>query len=248
MGMPVDELTRWLHDLHDEDEHTRSAAALSLGKLGDARAVDALIALLCEDESLNVQEDATWSLVRLGGASVAPLIERLSDARAAVRHNAAHALGKLGDARAIGALIARLGDEDAQVRLKAAYALGQMRAQAAVPGLLDCLADAERTVHDTALEALERIGAAALPALLEGLKHNTAPVREGCAQALGSLGLAQAVPGLQAALPDPDDDVRLALVQALGDIGGPQAVAALETLRDDADPRVRALARALLRA
>jgi HEAT repeat protein len=52
------------------------------------------------------------------------LIGALGDAVAAVRKQAAWALGALGDSRAVQALMKTLKDSDAGVRKQAAWALG----------------------------------------------------------------------------------------------------------------------------
>jgi HEAT repeat protein len=52
--------------LEDADLRVREGAAVSLGKIGDARAVDPLIAML-EDADVRVRSTATDALQRLGG-------------------------------------------------------------------------------------------------------------------------------------------------------------------------------------
>jgi HEAT repeat protein len=80
--------------LRDEYSFVREAAAHALGQLGDARAVEPLVAALRE-------RDRGWP----------------------IRQAAAHALGQLGDARAVEPLVAALWEEYSQVREAAAHAL-----------------------------------------------------------------------------------------------------------------------------
>ncbi len=54
------------------------------------------------------------------------MVEKLSDDNEGTRWNAAEALGRLGDPRAVEPLIDTLWDDDARVRTKAAWALGML--------------------------------------------------------------------------------------------------------------------------
>jgi len=54
------------------------------------------------------------------------LIMALSDSDWNIRHKAAHALGEIGDSRAISALTKALQDAHAEVRKAAARSLGEM--------------------------------------------------------------------------------------------------------------------------
>ena len=127
----------------------RRAAAEALGRLGDARAVEPLISALIDQEG-DVRTAAAEALQQLdwrpeetaaGGAywtathqwdeavragAVEPLVMALQDHAAAVREEAAEALGTIGDARAIAPLSAALGDGDLSVARAAARALVAM--------------------------------------------------------------------------------------------------------------------------
>ena len=54
------------------------------------------------------------------------MVEKISDDNEGTRWNAAEALGRLGDPRAVEPLIDTLWDDDARVRTKAAWALGML--------------------------------------------------------------------------------------------------------------------------
>src|ERR1700730_4677749 len=103
-------LNTQIERLEHADHNVRGRAALTLRTLGDAGAVDALLRALCTEPNLFVRENITAALVRLGDAALSPLIHLLGDASPAVRHDAAHALSKIGDARAVDALIGTLKD------------------------------------------------------------------------------------------------------------------------------------------
>jgi HEAT repeat protein len=90
--------------LKDKDSHVREVAAQSLGLLGDTRAIPELVGLL-SDRYPGPQEAAANALIRIGRPAVAPLIAALSEGDAVARSWAPHALGKIGDRRAVGQLI-----------------------------------------------------------------------------------------------------------------------------------------------
>jgi hypothetical protein len=127
--------------LKDEGADVRCGAAEALGKLGDARAVEPLIACL-EELDWAVRNSAAIALGNLRDArAVEPLIACLKAQDARVRASAAIALGNLGDARAAEPLIACLKDKDAGGRSSAAIALGNLGDARAVSELVDALPD-----------------------------------------------------------------------------------------------------------
>jgi hypothetical protein len=92
--------------------------------LADARAVEPLIARLCDANSL-VCWAACQALGKLGDArAVEPLIGRLGDGDALVRQAACWALGRLGDERAVEPLLGCLVDVAVEVRRAAYRVLG----------------------------------------------------------------------------------------------------------------------------
>lgn len=141
-----------LRRLGDEHPGVRGAAAEALGNLGDARALAPLLGCL-RDRSGHARQEAAdalvelnWSpandgqrahyllakecwnaLVSLGEPAVQPLIGSLNANEKDVRQEAAEALGKLGDARAIEPLTRCLKDEAVWVRHAARLALDELR-------------------------------------------------------------------------------------------------------------------------
>ncbi|NDJ33748.1 MAG: HEAT repeat domain-containing protein [Chloroflexi bacterium] len=103
-----------------------------------------------------------------------------------------------------------------------------------IPLILDELGSTSWKARRRAVEALVRLGAAALPGLIETLEHPDSDVRARAATALGVIGEQGAVKPLLAGLHDPSDIVREACVRALGRIGGAEAAEGLVgALRDD---------------
>jgi HEAT repeat protein len=87
------------------DGGVRGDAAEALGKIGDPRAVDSLIATLSDSYDL-ARRSAAEALGKIGDPrAVDSLIAALSNSDDGVRRNAAEALGKIGDSRALEKLI-----------------------------------------------------------------------------------------------------------------------------------------------
>lgn len=218
-----------IEQLHHPDKNVRSQAALHLSK--DPTAIHTLLERLCIEPDLNVREDITWSLVRMGEVAVQPLIELLNDAMPAVRHHVAHTLGKLGDRRAVEPLIHALQDSDEAVRLKSAFALGQIGDETAIPALVSLLDDSK--LQSTLADVLENFGESAVASLVLAFDSADWQVREQAADILGSIGSQKAVPALINALQDDFWEVRFAALMALGAIGGNEAKIALQNRQDD---------------
>jgi HEAT repeat protein len=115
-------------ELGNSDSKVKMAAAEALGKRGDVRAVEPLVAAL-KDEEWFVQKAAIEALRELGDAGTKPLIAALKDRDGSVRKAAAEALGELGDVRAVEPLVAALKDEARYVRAAAAEALKAITSQ-----------------------------------------------------------------------------------------------------------------------
>jgi HEAT repeat protein len=237
---PMTETTVLLAALHDPDSHIRSRAALRLGDLREMAALDALVQALAADADLNVREDITWALVRLGEPAVAPLVALLRDGDAAARHSAAHALGKIGHVGGVDGLIVALHDTDAAVRAKSAFALGQIADPRAIPALASLLGSEDDGLREIVNQVLPEFGAAALPAVAAALDNPRPQTREQAADILGMIGDKAAVPALTRALSDAEWQVRFAAVTALGELGAGQTAA---PLIEDPNPQVRAIAR-----
>ncbi len=91
----------------------------------------------------------------------------------------------------------------------------------------------EWTLGETAADSLSRIGAPAVPALVDSLRDPDADRRLRAVRILAGIGsdASQAVPFLVEALRDPDPQVRKAAAWALGQIG-PNAAEAVPALME----------------
>jgi HEAT repeat protein len=132
-----------------------------------------------------------------------------------VRGDAALALGRLGEPRAIPYLVELLRDDpEPNVRLFAVYALGQLRAK-----------DAEGV-------------------LVEALNDSAPIVRMGAAETLGAIRARGAMPQLRNALDsDPDKYVRLSAVESLVLLGDVEARARVPEVLQEIPWRVRGSSR-----
>ncbi len=143
---------RALENLRSPDAAVRSDAALSLGKL-----------------------EAPDAAAELVGRAIEALSRILDDPDEYVRKSAVHALGRLRqrDARALEGIRFALGDRSEQVVQEAINQILQSPDPGAVNGLVRVLSRRERTLQNAAVEALKRIGAAAVRPLLETLRDRT---------------------------------------------------------------------------
>jgi HEAT repeat protein len=253
--------------LKRESRELRAGVAEALGEIGDARAVDALIEAL-RDEDSDVRRSVAWALdvigwkpgnneervlyyiakrdwgrcVKIGSFAVEFLIERLKDKDSDVRRSVAEALGKIGDSRAVDALIEALKDEDSNVRENVAEALGEIGDARAVDALIEALRDEDSDVRIRVAEALGEIGdARAVEALIEALKDEDSYVRKNSIDVLVEIAKKDlgVVDKLINALKDEDSNVRENVAWALGEIGDSRAVEALIEALKDEDSDVR---------
>ncbi|MBN1451854.1 MAG: HEAT repeat domain-containing protein [Anaerolineales bacterium] len=110
-----------------KDGRVNSDVIRLLGRLGDARAVETLIAELESNRLFGVRSAAAAALGRIGDPrAVEPLIAALQDRDILVRDSAAEALGQIGDPRAVNPLIAALEETSGVVRDDIAKALNKL--------------------------------------------------------------------------------------------------------------------------
>lgn len=221
----------------------RAFAAELLGRVGNAKAVPALLETVTatKSEDADVREIALRALARIGDPrAVPPLVAALRSAEAWLAPRIADVLTRHGD-DAVGPMMEFL-DEGGRhhARAWAANVLGEVRAHRAFPALVRALGDLEDEVRAKAAYALGRLGdRRATPYLLEHLLTDPAPfVRARIAVALGQFDDADVVERLVRALGDPAWWVRMRSVEALEQIG-PQAEGPLLVALDDPDPELR---------
>lgn len=111
--------------LSDEEEMVRSGAALALGELKAAAAVEALTHLMINDPTPSGNHAAD-SLTKIGSPAASALTNALQDEHAWVRVRAAKALVSVESKGAIPTLFQALDDESYLVRHHAEEALARM--------------------------------------------------------------------------------------------------------------------------
>jgi HEAT repeat protein len=114
--------------LQDNEGGARRAAAEALGGIGDARAINPLIAAFSSSDS-ETRREVVAALVKLNDTSaVSPLIQILKNPKEKrdLRLDAAWALGELGDARAKKSLLDAMADKDTLIQMNAAKSLTRL--------------------------------------------------------------------------------------------------------------------------
>jgi HEAT repeat protein len=128
----------------DDDPRVRRYLALAIGRIGDTRAVPALLAAVrqpapgAQGTDAETRIYAVWALGVLGDSAAVPDLALLTSADdAGVRKAAVHALGSFRSPEASAALTRALDDPVADVRWNAALALARRGDAAAAPTLLE---------------------------------------------------------------------------------------------------------------
>lgn len=172
------------------------------------------------------------------------VISKLKDEYIDGRWRAAIALGRIGDAEAVGPLIEALRDKNKMVRGAAAEALGKIGNAQAVEPLIAALKDKDEFSREMAAKALGDLdNSKAVDPLIEALKDKEANVRKSAVVSLEKIGAVKAVDPLIEALKAEDKFVRAYAAEALGAIGDIRAINPLnETLKDEIEA-VRAMAK-----
>jgi HEAT repeat protein len=178
---------------------------------------------------------------------IVPLVEEaLRDEWIIVREAACKTLGKVRDHDAVPALIEALQRDDSMdVRRAAGLALGSLADVRAVEPLLQLLVEAPPQ-RPWVLEAITRIGPAAVPVLTARLRHDDPGYRLDAVVLLGKIKVLATLPHLTRALHDPQPIVRAHAAEALGWLEAPEASAEVARLLNDDDPSVRTNAAAAL--
>jgi hypothetical protein len=110
----------------DDDPRVRQWLALTMGHIGDSRAVPSLMDGL-NDEKVENQISTLWALGSIGdNAAVPGILKQLRNNEATVRKVAAYVLGAIKDPSAIHELQVALNDPSPDVRWSAAMSLAQM--------------------------------------------------------------------------------------------------------------------------
>jgi HEAT repeat protein len=220
----------WLARRRRLESLLRLQAAVISGDSAQHEAVRMLADALADPEA-EIRELAAAALSEFGPDSqiaLPELIKAITDESPIVRRRAIRAIGLIGPIAADDALppvIAATEDEDEGVTLQAVATLGEFGplAVGGVPAMLAALWTGDGRKRAVAGVSLQRVGAAAVPSLIQTLTHPSADVRVKVANVLGKMGnnAAEARPSLEPLVNDSDQSVREAAAEALKQIPTP---------------------------
>jgi HEAT repeat protein len=219
-----------IEQLDDEDFETRQAAVITLGRIGDTRAVGPLVRVLADDPELVIA--AAGALAKIGdrGAFEA-LLSLISHDDASVRQAVIAAINSLGHPEMANRAAALLEDPDPRVRESAVRIAGYFGYDNCTTLLLERCQDADEHVRRAAIEHIpyledERV----IPTLADALENGPPPVRASAAQAFARVDSNAAATYLTAALSDPDQWVRYFAARSIGCQGFAESVDELARL------------------
>ncbi|HZC68770.1 MAG TPA: HEAT repeat domain-containing protein [Nitrospirales bacterium] len=199
-----DEVEIQIDLMKDKDWYHRREAAITLGEMGDERAIPHLIVAL-RDSEWNVREAAEDALAQIGSPAVEPLIKALREYQ--IRKFVIKILGKIKDERVLDPLFAQFRNEE--FKDAAAQALVEV-GQPAVERLTAVLNDKDKNVRKHAIIALGDIGVTeCVDLLIEATKDEEWEVRLAAIAALDKIGDARGKPAIKALMKDPDFVVQM---------------------------------------
>src|SRR6184192_2083823 len=226
--------------LKDENAGVRGAAAHSLGRLGDPRAVPPLIAVLADSDG-EVRAAAIEALADLGDArAIGPIAGLLKDPISDVKRNALGALSHFDEGVPTAPVVALLDDPNADVRHEAIDLLDHLHARSAAGAIARMIHDPSPDVRHAAVSTLGNMGAqGAVGAVTEALADANADVRQAALGALNDLKAPIAEPTLLNLMKDPAADVRQRAAELAGERSLVTAIPGLRRLIDDPRSDVR---------
>lgn len=216
--------------LQEEHDSASASAAMTLGRIGDPAATDALAAALSDKRS-TVSKAAEEALVMLGTPAIGPVQDLLCSGQRVLRERAADLLDRLG-------WQPQTDEEKAWYwSSKKAWKDCETLRGSAVEPLLLGLEDKDEKLRLAAIETLGNIGdARAVEALIRSLSDPYTMVQLASVRALGMIGDPRAVVSLLRALRDFDEvEQKLVALHALGVIGDESAAQGLLELIQDED-------------
>jgi HEAT repeat protein len=224
---------------HADDEELRAAAIAALARIGDRRAVPALVRTLDDTRPLAVA--AAAALASIGDASAfEPLLALIGHPDSAIRQAVIGALNSLGHPEMPVRICALIESEDAHVRESAVRIAGYFGYEACAAALVTRCQDPDEQVRRAAIEQLPNLDHVDATALLaRALETDTAQVRVAAVKALGRLPDPHAVDLLLEAAADQDPWVRYFATRGLTATDRRVIDRLVELSRSDPAPPVR---------
>lgn len=235
----TDQVSVAIQRLHDADPSVSYKAAQALGFMGDARAVEPLIAVL-RGKNFSLKCAAVDSLGKLKDPrAFEPLSILLWKGEGELQTKAQYALTEMGP-RVVEPLCRILLEQNDPRRFFVADLLTKIHDVRAVGPLVSVLGVGENGIGTTAADALIGIGRPAVDALLVAVTSHDALVRRHAARALGGIKDERAVESLLAALMDENVDVRRQALQAVASFDDDRVLDALLFALSDSGLRIEA--------
>lgn len=213
-----------------------------LGELGSKRAVKHLIDVYNKGADREKKRAIVAALGRIGDVNSHDfLTEVLEWESGYVRKEAADALSKIGNRRAIPCLFMRLEreryDDVREAILLAIVRIGRLDVY---NGLVSLLYNKSPEIREAGVMGLGMLSdERAIPKLITALNDEFPKVRRAAVKALSGFKKAWVEEAITFSLMDGSSDVKLEAVHALARIGSKESASALVPLLDDPDPWVR---------
>ncbi|MBZ0284819.1 MAG: HEAT repeat domain-containing protein [Anaerolineae bacterium] len=220
--------------------HSHWKAIYALGQLGDARAIEPLIAAL-KDPEHDVRRLAVHALGKLGDNRILePLSQLLNDPNPDVRTYIADTLWRFGS-DGLDSLIEMTKDEDIRVQQAAIDAIGKIRDTRATQAVINVLkSNSSSHVRSVAAHVLGKMEQRdAQKHLTKALKDKDPRVRSSTVIGLWKLGNRKNIPLIVKALDDDDPNVRYCAALSLGKLQAIEATEQLIKTLEDSDGMVK---------
>ncbi|MEJ1365460.1 MAG: HEAT repeat domain-containing protein [Candidatus Sedimenticola sp. (ex Thyasira tokunagai)] len=219
-----DAVDRLIECLRDEDIDVCMDAAEALGRIGNPKAVPALVESLSNDNSGEICTAVVASLRKIGGSDVIEVLKKAASERP---EN-----------------IEWEDDWDTwwDIQLEAVRALGDFGGEEAVDTLTQIIDDETmQDIENDILKSLSKIPGKGVEALIERLQNQESlpQSRWRAAKALGRANSSEGIIALGRALKDTSRDVRAESIMALGNCGATKYLSALTKMLRDPDEVVR---------
>jgi HEAT repeat protein len=195
----------------DTDCGSRGNVAKALGKIGDEKAMDALIESLNDTETFVRRESATALGKLKNKKAVDPLIKLLKDPVYKVRADAATALKEIGDDRAVAPMIEVLDSRgggwywSADFFIKAAIL--KFKSRKTVELLIEAFGSENIGIKQPAAETVAKMGNIALKPLVQALEDEDIEVRYYAAKSLGLKGDKRSIKALMNVIDNETEDM-----------------------------------------
>jgi twitching motility protein PilT len=232
------------------DIRTRAAEVLTSLAIAGKVELSKTILWLLRSKDVNVRRMAVDISKKVGdptGELAPKLLRHLRDEDWWVRERVMDALVAMAGRQLTRHLVAYLQDPSDIVRCYAADALLRLKD----PGSLGALVraaqgDADWWVRERAIEAIGGIGMREAVPYLIDLLVREPDLRRACIEALQAMRAGEAAPHVAALLSESDEEMQLAILACLSELDEPAQAAAVMPLAHASDHRVREAAHALL--